>query len=158
MLSCPAPSLTRPPSSLTPPPPPQVYTSVAADNDADFLASWRDGFSVRVVSESPEEFIFELIGIDAPVANALRRILLAETPSMAIETVFITKNTSILQDEVLAHRLGLVPLAIDPRLFELFKGAFWCVFSHGVLPSDDNFYNNPTPVRREAFAVYVGVY
>lgn len=101
----------------------QVYTADAGDDSPlDFLAAWREGFSVRALSETPEEFVFELVGVDAPIANALRRILLAEVPTMAIETVFIKCNTSILQDEVLAHRLGLIPLAIDPRLFE-FLGA-----------------------------------
>ena len=37
---------------------------------------------------------------------------------MAIEKVFIYNNTSIIQDEVLAHRLGLIPIKADPRLFE----------------------------------------
>jgi len=37
---------------------------------------------------------------------------------MAIEKVFVYNNTSLLQDEVLAHRLGLIPLKADPRLFE----------------------------------------
>lgn len=37
---------------------------------------------------------------------------------MAIEKVKIFNNTSLLQDEVLAHRLGLIPLKADPRLFE----------------------------------------
>lgn len=37
---------------------------------------------------------------------------------MAIERVYIANNTSIVQDEVLAHRLGLVPIQADPRLFE----------------------------------------
>lgn len=37
---------------------------------------------------------------------------------MAIEKVFIYNNTSIIQDEILAHRLGLVPIKADPRLFE----------------------------------------
>lgn len=37
---------------------------------------------------------------------------------MAIEKVLIYNNTSIIQDEVLAHRLGLVPIKADPRLFE----------------------------------------
>ena len=56
------------------------------------------------------------------MANTLRRIMIAEVPTMAIEHVFIVNNTSIIQDEVLAHRLGLVPLAVDPRLFD-FKAA-----------------------------------
>jgi len=37
---------------------------------------------------------------------------------MAVEKVFVYNNTSLLQDEVLAHRLGLIPLKADPRLFE----------------------------------------
>lgn len=53
---------------------------------------------------------FSLIGVDASIANAFRRILIAEVPTMAIETVYIHNNTSVIQDEVLAHRLGLIPL------------------------------------------------
>lgn len=41
-----------------------------------------------------------------------------QVPTMAIEKVFIYNNTSIVQDEVLAHRLGLIPIKADPRLFE----------------------------------------
>lgn len=37
---------------------------------------------------------------------------------MAFEKVFMYNNTSIIPDEVLAHRLGLIPLKADPRLFE----------------------------------------
>ena len=37
---------------------------------------------------------------------------------MAVEKVFIYNNTSIVQDEILAHRLGLIPIKADPRLFE----------------------------------------
>lgn len=51
-----------------------------------------------------------MIGVDAAIANAFRRILIAEIPSLAIEFVYIHNNTSVIQDEVLAHRLGLIPL------------------------------------------------
>ena len=37
---------------------------------------------------------------------------------MAIDKVMIFNNTSLIQDEVLAHRLGLIPIKVDPRLFE----------------------------------------
>lgn len=37
---------------------------------------------------------------------------------MAVEKVFVYNNTSIVQDEILAHRLGLIPIRADPRLFE----------------------------------------
>lgn len=39
---------------------------------------------------------FELIGTNAAIVNALRRILIAEVPTMAIEHVFIINNTSII--------------------------------------------------------------
>eukprot|EP00604_Paraphysomonas_vestita_P001650 CAMPEP_0174822714 /NCGR_PEP_ID=MMETSP1107-20130205/17889_1 /TAXON_ID=36770 /ORGANISM="Paraphysomonas vestita, Strain GFlagA" /LENGTH=268 /DNA_ID=CAMNT_0016042471 /DNA_START=167 /DNA_END=973 /DNA_ORIENTATION=- len=39
---------------------------------------------------------------------------------MAIETIYIQDNTSIIQDEVLSHRLGLVPILADPEQFEDF--------------------------------------
>lgn len=40
---------------------------------------------------------------------------------MAIEKVHVFNNTSIIQDEILAHRLGLVPLKADPRQFSFRK-------------------------------------
>jgi DNA-directed RNA polymerase I and III subunit RPAC1 len=73
---------------------------------------------------SDEEIVFDLIGIDASIANAFRRILLAEVPTMAIEHVYIWNNSSIIQDEVLAHRLGLIPLKVDPRAFLAFPGMY----------------------------------
>jgi DNA-directed RNA polymerase alpha subunit len=51
------------------------------------------------------------------LANSLRRIMISEAPTMAIEHVYILNNTSVIQDEVLSHRMGLVPLRVDPRLF-----------------------------------------
>ena len=56
-----------------------------------------------------------LIGVDVSIANALRRILLAEVPTIAIENVWISVNHSIIPDEVLAHRVGLIPLRVDPK-------------------------------------------
>lgn len=37
---------------------------------------------------------------------------------MAIEHVYVWNNTSVIQDEVLAHRIGLVPLDAPPALFK----------------------------------------
>jgi len=52
-------------------------------------------------------------GADVPFINALRRIILAEVPCMAIDEVVILENSSVLQDEIVAHRLGLIPLKTD---------------------------------------------
>jgi len=73
---------------------------------------------VRVVSRTERDLEFDMVGYDTAMVNALRRILLSDVPSMAIEKVHMYQNTSIMQDEVLAHRLGLIPLNADPRLFE----------------------------------------
>lgn len=86
----------------------------------DFVEQLKSQIKVKIQSLTDEEIIFDLIGVDASIANALRRILLAEVPTMAIEHVYIWNNSSIIQDEVLAHRLGLIPLNVDPREFQAF--------------------------------------
>ncbi|KAF3360506.1 Phosphomannomutase [Verticillium dahliae VDG1] len=77
------------------------------------LDTFRENFRVRYHQLSPSESSFSLIGVDASIANALRRILISEIPTFAIETVYIYNNTSVIQDEVLAHRLGLVPFTAN---------------------------------------------
>ncbi|CAO2657050.1 Nn.00g058530.m01.CDS01 [Neocucurbitaria sp. VM-36] len=74
------------------------------------LDYFKETFQVKFHSHTPNDTSFSLISLDTSVANAFRRILLAEIPTLAIEDVFIYQNTSIIQDEVLAHRLGLIPL------------------------------------------------
>ena len=56
---------------------------------------------------------FELYETDLAVANALRRIMISEVPTMTIDLVEVKENTSALHDEFLAHRLGLVPLVSE---------------------------------------------
>lgn len=73
---------------------------------------------MTVTERSEDAVVVDVVGITAPLANALRRIMLAEVPTMAVEKVLLLQNTSIIQDEVLAHRLGLIPIRADPRLFE----------------------------------------
>lgn len=61
--------------------------------------------------------------LDILLVGGLTLVLLSqsrfpEVPTMAVEKVFVYNNTSIVQDEILAHRLGLIPIRADPRLFE----------------------------------------
>eukprot|EP00878_Enallax_costatus_P012481 GHUV01013034.1.p1 GENE.GHUV01013034.1~~GHUV01013034.1.p1 ORF type:complete len:258 (+),score=49.37 GHUV01013034.1:227-1000(+) len=64
--------------------------------------------NVRKLEDDYAEF--ELFDTDVSVANALRRIMIAEVPTIAIDLVEFDNNTSVLNDEFLAHRLGLIPL------------------------------------------------
>ncbi|KAI9788967.1 MAG: DNA-directed RNA polymerases I and III subunit RPAC1 [Peltula sp. TS41687] len=78
------------------------------------LSDFKSKFQVMIHDKpDPLTCSFSLIGIDASMANAFRRILIAEIPTLAIEHVYVSNNTSIIHDEVLAQRLGLVPLKGD---------------------------------------------
>lgn len=65
-----------------------------------------------------EKIVFDINGIEPPLANALRRIMISEIPSIAIEKVNMWQNTSIIPDENLAHRMGLIPIMVDPEALE----------------------------------------
>jgi len=56
---------------------------------------------------------FIISGVSTSFANMLRRAMISEVPTLAIEDVRIYDNTSVIFDEMLAHRLGLIPLRTD---------------------------------------------
>lgn len=58
-------------------------------------------------------------GTNSAFMNTLRRIMLSEVPAMAIDDVVIIENSSPLQDEFLAHRIGLIPLKTDLDTYNL---------------------------------------
>ncbi|KAF6746738.1 DNA-directed RNA polymerase [Ephemerocybe angulata] len=80
------------------------------------LEIFKKNLTVKVQRLSQHSIDFDLVGVDASIANAFRRIMLAEVPTVAIEHVYVWDNTSVVVDEVLAHRIGLVPLNVDPSL------------------------------------------
>lgn len=65
---------------------------------------------VEIVKLTENYLEFYLTNADLSYANGLRRIIISEVCTMAIDLVNITSNTSPLFDEFIAHRLGLIPL------------------------------------------------
>src|SRR3970040_21119 len=68
---------------------------------------------IKILSKEPETLRFVLSDASTAFANALRRIMVSEVPVMAIDDVMILDNNSVMYDEILAHRLGLVPITTD---------------------------------------------
>lgn len=82
---------------------------------------------IKILQLREDLLQFLLTDCDSSVANSLRRVLMAEVPTMAIDLVNIYENGSVLHDEFLAHRLGLVPIRWKDENFllqERFK-YFW---------------------------------
>ncbi len=74
---------------------------------------------IDIIELSERRARFILSGVSASFANALRRSILAEVKVMAIDDVNIYENTSVLFDEQLALRLGLIPLKTDNKSYVL---------------------------------------
>ena len=82
------------------------------------IKSFIKDLDIKVLSSTEDKLVFDIKGIEPPLANALRRIMISEVPTMAIEKVRIWQNLSVIADEVLAHRMGLIPIKVDPAEFE----------------------------------------
>lgn len=70
---------------------------------------------VQMLHISPHEIKFILSDTDTSVANTLRRIMIAEVPTLAIDLVEFHENSTVLNDEYIAHRLGLIPIRYQPQ-------------------------------------------
>ena len=69
--------------------------------------------TIKILESSDSHVKLLLKGIDRVYANAIRRFAISEVPCMAIDEIVIHDNSSVLYDEILAHRLGLIPLTTD---------------------------------------------
>lgn len=74
---------------------------------------------IKVLEKDDKNMRLLISGVDAPLVNALRRNVIAEVPCMAIDEVVVIENSSVLHDEVIAHRLGLIPLKTDLDSYNL---------------------------------------
>jgi len=68
---------------------------------------------VEVLGREKDSIRFIVRNASPAFSNALRRAMISEVPTMAVEDVMVIENSSVLYDEILSHRLGLVPLTTD---------------------------------------------
>ena len=74
---------------------------------------------IEILEKTDDYMRFIVKGVNVPFVNALRRIMLTEVPAMAIDELVILENSSMLNDEILAHRMGFIPLKTDLDSYNL---------------------------------------
>lgn len=73
---------------------------------------------VEVIAKDDRAIDFVIRGLTPAFANGIRRAMIADVPTMSIDTVRFTENSSVLFDEVIGLRLGMIPLTTPPGEFE----------------------------------------
>jgi len=69
--------------------------------------------SVKLLEQDEKSVKVELVDIPLAVANAIRRFTINEVPTMAVEEILIIENSSSMPNDVLAHRISLIPFTSD---------------------------------------------
>ena len=65
---------------------------------------------IEIIENKGDKLSFILRGSNDTFVNGLRRTIIGEVPTLAIEDVILVENSSPVLDEIVAHRLGLIPL------------------------------------------------
>jgi DNA-directed RNA polymerase subunit D len=74
---------------------------------------------LKLLNKEEDKVTFLVKETEFYIVNAIRRMIIEEVPTMAIEEVTFTKNQSALYDEIISHRMGLIPLTTDLKGYNL---------------------------------------
>jgi DNA-directed RNA polymerase subunit D len=69
--------------------------------------------SIDILQKEEERIVIKFSNVPRQYVNAIRRLSISEVPTLAIDDVVILENSSVMHDEAIAHRLGLIPLRTD---------------------------------------------
>jgi DNA-directed RNA polymerase subunit D len=75
-------------------------------------------YEVEFIEQEDRSARFLVRGVTPAFANGIRRAMIADVPTLAIDTIRVVENSSVMFDEQLGLRLGLVPLTTPPGEFE----------------------------------------
>jgi DNA-directed RNA polymerase subunit D len=75
--------------------------------------------TIKILERDNNHIVIEFSEIPRQYVNALRRLSISQVPTFAIDDVVILENSSVMHDEAIAHRLGLIPLRTDLERFVL---------------------------------------
>jgi DNA-directed RNA polymerase subunit D len=75
-------------------------------------------YDVEFIERADESATFLVRGVTPAFANGIRRAMIADVPTLAIDEVRFIENSSVMFDEQIALRLGLVPLTTPPNEFD----------------------------------------
>ncbi|WP_435332669.1 DNA-directed RNA polymerase subunit D [Haloarchaeobius sp. TZWWS8] len=77
-----------------------------------------EDYEVEFVERGEREALFLVRGVTPAFANGIRRTMIADVPTLAFDTVRFIENSSVMFDEQIAHRLGMVPLSTPEGEFD----------------------------------------
>lgn len=72
---------------------------------------------MKIINKTDEKLVLEFSNADAAEVNTIRRMIVSGVPVMAVEEVEFIKNDSALVDEIIANRVGLIPLSTDLNIY-----------------------------------------
>ena len=73
--------------------------------------------TIKILERDNNHIVIEFSDTPRQYVNALRRLSISQVPTFAIDDVVILENSSVMHDEAVAHRLGLIPLRTDIERF-----------------------------------------
>ncbi len=71
---------------------------------------------IDILEANEKNLLLIIEDVDVSIVNAIRRAILTEVPTVAVEDVIFYENDSPLHDEILALRIGLIPIKVNVPL------------------------------------------
>lgn len=83
------------------------------------MVSSEGGVEARILRMDDISIELLVRGVPLPVLNAIRRIIQMEVPTAAVEDVIFYENNTSIYDEIIAHRLAMIPIYSEDAIRKL---------------------------------------